>query len=100
MRSSIAAASAMSPTTLPGNLTRAELVQRYAQSGGRDVGNIGFYYVYGLFKIAVIAQQIYARYRQGVTHDARFAGLLPAIQALGRTAVRAMASGRLAGLDR
>ena len=87
------------PTTLPGNLTRAELVQRYAQAGGRDVGNIGFYYVYGLFKIAVIAQQIYARYRQGVTHDARFAGLLPAIQALGRAAVRAMTSGRLAGLE-
>jgi aminoglycoside phosphotransferase (APT) family kinase protein len=81
------------PTTLPGNLTRAELVQRYAQAGGRDVGNIGFYYVYGLFKIAVIAQQIYARYRQGVTHDARFAGLLPAIRALGHAAARATATG-------
>jgi aminoglycoside phosphotransferase (APT) family kinase protein len=87
------------PTTLPGNLTRAELVQRYAQASGRDVTGIGFYYVYGLFKIAVIAQQIYARYRQGYTHDARFAGLLPAIQALGRAAAQAIASGRLAGRD-
>jgi aminoglycoside phosphotransferase (APT) family kinase protein len=87
------------PTTLPGNLTRAELVQRYAQTSGRDVSSIGFYYVYGLFKIAVIAQQIYARYRQGYTQDARFAGLRPAIQALGRTAAQAIASGRRAGVD-
>ena len=87
------------PTTLPGNLTRAELMQRYVQAGGRDGAGIGFYYVYGLFKIAVIAQQIYARYRQGYTHDARFAGLLPAIQALGRTAARVIANGGRAGLD-
>ena len=75
-------------------------VRNLTQASERDVANIGFYYVYGLFKIAVIAQQIYARYRQGYTQDARFAALLPAIQALGRTAVRAMASGPLAGLDR
>jgi aminoglycoside phosphotransferase (APT) family kinase protein len=81
------------PTTLPGNLRRSEVVERYAARTGCDVSNILFYYVYGLFKIAVIAQQIYARYRQGVTHDARFAGLLPAIRALGRTAARATATG-------
>ena len=34
-----------------------------------------FQYVLGLFKVAVIAQQIYFRYRQGLTQDERFAGL-------------------------
>lgn len=63
------------PTTLPGNLRRAEVVQRYAARSGRDVANILFYYIYGLFKIAVIAQQIYYRYRQGLTRDERFASM-------------------------
>ena len=43
--------------------TRAELVARYVAAGGADPGaDLPFYYGYGLFKIAVIAQQIYARY--------------------------------------
>jgi SRSO17 transposase len=48
-------------------LTRAQLADRYAQRSGRTVGHAVFYYAYGLFKIAVIVQQIYARYRQGLT---------------------------------
>ena len=75
-------------TTLPGNLTRRELAERYAQQSGRDLSNIGFYYVYALFKIAVIVQQIYARYKAGYSQDERFAGLIFAVHVLSRTAVQ------------
>ena len=75
-------------TMLPGNLTRVEIVQRYAQTSGRDVSRIQFYYVYALFKIAVIVQQIYNRYKQGYSHDPRFANMINAVRVLGKTAAR------------
>ncbi len=75
-------------TMLPGNLTRAEIAQRYARVTGRDVAHIQFYYVYALFKIAVIVQQIYNRYRQGFSHDPRFAKMIDAVRVLGMTAAR------------
>lgn len=62
-------------TALPGNLDRGRLVERYEEVSGRTVADPLFYYVYGLFKIAVIIQQIYHRYRQGSTQDPRFAQL-------------------------
>lgn len=80
----------LNPTTLPGNPTRRELVESYAANSGRDVGRVVFYYVYGLFKIAVIVQQIYTRYQQGLTHDPRFAGLIHAVRACARVAVQAI----------
>ncbi|MCJ7468179.1 MAG: phosphotransferase family protein [Maribacter sp.] len=64
-----------SPTTMAGNPTRTEIVQQYAIKSGRDVDNLIFYFVYGLFKIAVIAQQIYYRFKHGHTTDRRFAAL-------------------------
>ncbi|HYO12679.1 MAG TPA: phosphotransferase family protein [Thermoanaerobaculia bacterium] len=83
------------PTALPGNLSRIEVAERYAARTGRDISHIVFYYVYGLFKISVIAQQIYYRYKQGLTKDERFAGLLDAVRILGRTASRAIEKGRI-----
>ena len=87
------------PTALPGNLSRLEVAERYAARTGRDVSRIVFYYVYGLFKIAVIAQQIYYRYKQGLTTDERFARLLDAVRILGRTASRAIEKGRIDRLE-
>lgn len=66
---------AFGPTNLPGSLTRAELVDRYQAQSGREVGDPVFYRVFGLFKIAVIIQQIYARFKQGSTRDPRFEAL-------------------------
>ena len=85
----------LSPTDLPGNPSRSELVERYARQSGRDVDNIVFYYVYGLFKLAVIVQQIYSRFLQGHTTDPRFAGLIYAVRACGRMAVAAIEKGRI-----
>jgi len=77
-------------TWLPGNLSRKELVTRYAEKTGRDVTDILFYYVFGLFKNAVIGQQIYQRFKQGKTNDARFGALLPLIQLLSLKAMQAL----------
>jgi hypothetical protein len=52
-----------------------------------------------LFKVAVIAQQIYARYRQGHTADPRFAHLDAAVAVCARTAWRAAENGRIDRLD-
>jgi len=82
-------------TALPGNLTREEVVARYETVAGRRVEHPVFYYAFGLFKVAVIAQQIYARYVRGFTKDARFAQLDQAVAALGETAVRALDRGRI-----
>ena len=83
------------PTTLPGSLRRHELVERYAEKTGRDVSKIIFYYVFALFKTAVITQQIYYRYHHGLTKDARFAALLDVTRILLHTAERSMHSGNL-----
>lgn len=64
-----------SPTLFTGNPKRSELVEKYAKKSGKSVDNILFYYAFGLFKIAVIAQQIYYRYNKGLTTDPRFAHL-------------------------
>jgi hypothetical protein len=52
-----------------------------------------------LFKIAVIAQQIYFRYKQGLTHDERFASLIGAVKILGHTASQAIQKGRIDRLE-
>jgi len=64
-----------SPTLADGNPSRTELVNLYTEKSGRDVNNIVFYYAFGLFKIAVIVQQIFYRYNKGLTTDEKFANL-------------------------
>ena len=82
-------------TWLPGNLTRQEVAARYAEKSGRDLTDILFYYVFGLYKNAVIAQQIYARWKQGHSQDARFGHLLPMIIELANKAAGAIESGKM-----
>ena len=62
------------PTHLPGMLTRKEVIAYYGAKTGRDVGDFDFYIVYGLFRLAVIIQQIYYRYYHGQTKNPAFAG--------------------------
>jgi aminoglycoside phosphotransferase (APT) family kinase protein len=75
------------PSTHPGSLRRAELVERYARASGRDVSDLVFYLVFARFKVAVIVQQIYYRYRQGLTTDARFAAMGEVVKILLRAAL-------------
>ena len=75
-------------TALPGTPTRRELAERYAQASGRSLEHLPFYYAFGLFKTAVVAQQIYYRFRQGLTSDARFATMIHGVRALSAQAAR------------
>jgi aminoglycoside phosphotransferase (APT) family kinase protein len=77
-------------THLPGNMTRAEVIQYYSERTTLDLGNILFYYVFGLFKVGVIAQQIYKRFRQGSANDPRFAGLIHVVEAAGKMAEKSI----------
>lgn len=63
----------MLPTHLPGMMRRAELVDYYCRQAGLAPGAFDFYYVYGLFRLAVIVQQIYQRLVLGQTDNPRFA---------------------------
>src|SRR3984893_3350082 len=60
-------------TTLPGFINRAEFMEIYAQKSGRDLSSMHFYMAFAYFKLAVIVQQIYARWKKGQTQDERFA---------------------------
>jgi aminoglycoside phosphotransferase (APT) family kinase protein len=82
-------------TSHKGNLNRQEVVDRYAAASGKKIDHIVFYYVFGCFKIAVIAQQIYARYKQGLTKDPRFAGLIYITNACAENAARAIKYNRI-----
>lgn len=53
------------PTHLPGMWTRQRMVSYYAEKTGTDVSQFEFYYVFGLFRLAVIVQQIWYRYVEG-----------------------------------
>ena len=86
---------AFGPTALPGSLTRHELVTRYEEKTGAAIPDPVFFYCFGLFKIAVIVQQIYARYVRGHTSDPRFAGLGGLVGVLARQADKAILTQKL-----
>jgi aminoglycoside phosphotransferase (APT) family kinase protein len=61
------------PTHLPGMLRREEVVEAYlARTGRRPPAPWAFYEVFGLFRLAVIAQQIYYRYHHRQTRNPAF----------------------------
>jgi aminoglycoside phosphotransferase (APT) family kinase protein len=59
-------------TSQPGWYTRDQFLQRYAERTGRDLTDIRYHEVLGIFKLAVILQQIYYRFHRGQTQDERF----------------------------
>jgi len=83
-------ASFVGPSWLPGALTRKELVDRYAERRGLGSCDMSYYHVFGLFKIAVIVQQIYVRFACGFTSDSRFATLDSCVRQLSRQAAHAI----------
>jgi aminoglycoside phosphotransferase (APT) family kinase protein len=77
-------------TMKPGMLRRDELAARYLERAGRPATDVVFYYAFGLFKTAVVLQQIYYRYAKGLTQDARFASFISVVRALADQANRAV----------
>ncbi|MCA9656818.1 MAG: phosphotransferase, partial [Myxococcales bacterium] len=76
------------PTAIPGSFTRRELAEAYATATGRSLEHVVFYYCFGLFKTAVVAQQIYFRFAKGLTKDPRFAMFIYAVRGLATQADR------------
>lgn len=76
------------PTHLEGMLTRKEQFALYSELRGIKTDNFDFYYCFGLFRLAVIAQQIYYRFYHGQTKDERFGMLIAAIRVLEATALQ------------
>jgi len=72
----------MPPEIKKGAPTRAEVVKIYEELSGRSIDHLDFYYCFGLFRLAVIAQQIYYRFYHGQTQDQRFKGLGLAVHIL------------------
>lgn len=60
------------PTNLPGMLTRKEVVEYCCNKTGIEIENWAFYEVYGMFRLAVIVQQIYYRFHHGQTNNPQF----------------------------
>ncbi|WP_042351359.1 phosphotransferase family protein [Bacillus massiliigorillae] len=74
-------------TILPGFMTRDQFIEAYAKKSGRDVSQIDFYLTFAYFKLAVIVQQIYFRWKKGQTSDARFSTYEDAARGLIRIAL-------------
>jgi len=83
------------PSMAPGMMTRQEILEFYAGKTGADVSGFQFYYVYGIWRLAVIIQQIYARYYKGQTDNPRFKPYGQMTTALGQLARLKIASGDL-----
>lgn len=62
------------PTHLPGMPTRRELAVQYFERTGLSVPSLDYYLAFGLFRLAVIAQQIYYRFFHGQTQVPEFGG--------------------------
>ncbi|MDW3210493.1 MAG: phosphotransferase family protein [Reichenbachiella sp.] len=82
-------------TWMPGNLNRQQVLERYTEKTGIDTSNIHFYYVFACFKLGVICQQIYARYKKGLTKDPRFAGLIGVVNACALNGQKALDTGSI-----
>ncbi|MBV9495395.1 MAG: phosphotransferase family protein [Acidobacteria bacterium] len=73
-------------TKQPGWFTREEILDRYSRRANARLERIALYEVFAVFKLAVVIQQIYARYVRGQTDDPRFATLGERVTALARIA--------------
>lgn len=92
-------------TTLAGTPDREAVVARYAatdagESGGELIGDADalFFFVYGLVKVGVILQQIYARYQRGESDDPRFGKLGAAVAGCSLMADQALSKRRISRL--
>lgn len=76
----------MQPSNLPGMLRREDITDWYQEQTGTTIGNPAFYLAFGLFRLAVIAQQIYYRFAMGQTSNPRYKPFGPMVHVLVRRA--------------
>ena len=73
-------------TSQPGWYTRDQFLERYSRQTGRDLAHIEYHEILGLFKLAVILQQIFYRFHRGQTQDQRFRTFDRRVRGLARLA--------------
>ena len=83
------------PSMAPGMMTRQEVIDFYAARTGIDVRDMRFYYVQGIFRLAVIIQQIYKRFHDGASDDPRFKSYYMMTETLGQLAREKMRTGEI-----
>jgi aminoglycoside phosphotransferase (APT) family kinase protein len=83
------------PTHLPGNLTRLEVAQRYAQRTGADLSALPWYYVLGLYKMIGALAQLYRRYVLGHTREERYRTLAVAVRGMAAEGRRVLERGEI-----
>ncbi|MBC6402241.1 MAG: phosphotransferase family protein [Hyphomonadaceae bacterium] len=83
------------PSTADGMMTRREVLDFYAARTGADVSNFQFYYVSGIWRLAVIVQQIYYRFYHGQTDNPKFKAYGRMADALGTLSRQKIAAGEL-----
>jgi aminoglycoside phosphotransferase (APT) family kinase protein len=71
-------------------MTRAEVADYYKLKSKMDLSEILFYYIFGIVKVAVIAQQIYKRFKEGNANDPRFGALIHVVEASGKMALKSL----------
>jgi aminoglycoside phosphotransferase (APT) family kinase protein len=83
------------PTTVPGMWTRSEVVEWYCRRRGVSMtpDRWRFYEAFGLFRLAVIIQQIWYRYAHGQTHNPAYAGFGAAVAYLEQRTRRVLSTG-------
>jgi aminoglycoside phosphotransferase (APT) family kinase protein len=83
------------PSNRPGMLSRTEVVDYYCARTGFSLTDDEwlFYEVFGLFRLGVIAQQIYYRYFHGQTHNEAYAVFGPAARFLEQRCRRLIGAG-------
>jgi aminoglycoside phosphotransferase (APT) family kinase protein len=63
-----------------GNLTRKEALAYYSERTGIDISDFNFFLAYGYLKLAVIAQQIYQRFKTGHANNPNYALLIKVVK--------------------
>ncbi|HVX20137.1 MAG TPA: phosphotransferase family protein [Acidimicrobiales bacterium] len=77
-------------SVVPGFPTRQEVLDRYAETSGRDVSDIAFYQAFAGWRLACILQGVYVRYQAGAgAGDQNSVDSFPSV--IGRLARRAAA---------
>jgi aminoglycoside phosphotransferase (APT) family kinase protein len=68
--------------------TRAEVIERYSDGTGLDVGDVRWYQAFACWKTAVVLQQLYSRWLRGESTDDRMATRGPLVSPQARRAAR------------
>jgi aminoglycoside phosphotransferase (APT) family kinase protein len=67
---------------IDGMLTRLEQVELYSKVMGYPIENFGYYHCFGIFRTAVISQQLYRRFYYKQTNDQRFLAMINIVKTL------------------